>query len=161
MPGVVLVFIGVPSLIVLYRSERLILPDLTIKVTGHQWYWSYDYSDLESVEFDSYLKPCNDLLSGEPRLLETDNHLVLPVHSSVRYLVSSADVLHRWAIPPFSLKADANPGRINILFLNSLDVCGLFYGQCSEICGANHSFIPISLEVVPFVNFSLWAKRFF
>jgi cytochrome c oxidase subunit 2 len=100
------------------------------------------------------LKPLEDLNFGESRLLETDNHLVLPFLSSARFVITSSDVLHRWAIPNLGLKADANPGRINILFLNNTDVCGLFFGQCSEICGANHSFMPISLEVVPFTNFN-------
>ena len=160
IPGFILVFIGIPSLSILYGFESIENPDLTVKITGHQWYWSYDYSDFSSVEFDSYLKPLTDLKKGELRLLETDNHLVVPFLSSARIVISSSDVLHRWAIPSFGIKADANPGRINTLFINSFDVCGLFYGQCSEICGANHSFIPICLEVVPFVNFNLWIRRF-
>lgn len=160
LPGLILVFIGVPSLVTLYNSERLRLPDLTIKVRGHQWYWSYDYRDFLRVEFDSYLKPVEELLIGEPRLLETDNHLLLPIGVSSRFIVSSSDVLHRWAIPNLRLKADANPGRINILFVENLDICGLFYGQCSEICGANHSFIPITIEIVPFINFNFWLKTF-
>jgi cytochrome c oxidase subunit 2 len=161
LPGGVLIFIGVPSLLVLYNSEMLVSPDITVKITGHQWYWSYDYRDFEGVEFDSYLKPCEDLFFGEPRLLETDNHIVIPINTSLRLLVSSADVLHRWAIPPLGLKADATPGRINALFHPALSTRGIFYGQCSEICGANHSFIPISLEITPFINFSLWTNSFF
>lgn len=160
LPGFVLIFIGAPSLIALYNREDLSIPDLTIKITGHQWYWSYDYRDFSSVEFDSYLKPSEDLILGEPRLLETDNHLVLPLSSSFRFIISSSDVLHSWAIPNLALKADANPGRINILLINNIDIGGLFYGQCSEICGANHSFIPITLEIVPFINFNYWLKTF-
>lgn len=159
-PGIILVFIGIPSLSVLYTRESLNLPDLTVKVTGHQWYWTYDYRDFPLIEFDSYLKPIEDLKNGEPRLLETDNHLVLPFLSSSRFVISSSDVLHRWAIPSLSLKADANPGRINTLFIEKFEICGLFYGQCSEICGANHSFIPICLEITPIANFNLWLKRF-
>ena len=160
VPGFILVLIGVPSLSILYGFEQVDQPDFSIKITGHQWYWSYDYSDFEGVDFDSYLKPIGDLLKGEPRLLETDNHLVLPLGSSVRLVISSSDVLHSWAIPPLGIKADANPGRINTLYLKDLRVCGLFYGQCSEICGANHSFMPICLEVCPFVNFRAWIRAF-
>ncbi len=160
IPGIVLVFIGIPSLSILYGFESVDYPDLTIKIVGHQWYWSYDYSDFPSLEFDSYLKPLTDLIKGEPRLLETDNHLVVPIYSSARLVVSSSDVLHSWAIPRLGVKGDANPGRINILFLKSFDRRGLFYGQCSEICGANHSFIPICLEVVPFINFRVWTRLF-
>lgn len=159
-PGVILIFIGIPSLSVLYSRERLREPNLTVKISGHQWYWSYDYRDFSGVEFDSYLKPIEDLLEGEPRLLETDNHLVLPLFSSSRLVISSSDVLHSWAIPCLSLKADANPGRINVLFISRFEICGLFYGQCSEICGANHSFMPICLEITPFSNFRLWLQRF-
>jgi len=107
------------------------------------------------VGFDSYLKPLENLRRNEPRLLETDNVVVLPHLSSLRLVISSSDVLHSWALPSIGLKADANPGRLNILFINRFDTCGVFYGQCSEICGANHSFIPISLEVCPFSNFSV------
>ena len=160
LPGFILLFIGIPSLSVLYSTENLKFPDITIKITGHQWYWSYDYCDFNNVDFDCYLKPLEDLLLGEPRLLETDNHIVLPLFSSSRFLITSSDVLHRWAIPRLGIKADANPGRINILYNNIFLSCGIFYGQCSEICGANHSFIPICLEVSPFSNFNMWLKTF-
>jgi cytochrome c oxidase subunit 2 len=155
-----LVFIGVPSLIILYSTEMLTFPDLTLKITGHQWYWSYDYSDLSDVEFDSYLVPCHELSRGTPRLLETDNHVLLPLASDIRFIVSSRDVLHSWALPSFGLKADANPGRLNVAYLSSTNICGIIYGQCSEICGANHSFIPISVEILPFSNFYTWVKAF-
>lgn len=158
-PGAVLVLIGIPSLSILYSGENLNLSDMSVKVTGHQWYWSYDYRDFSTVEFDSYLKPLEDLAQGEPRLLETDNHLVIPLGTSARFLISSSDVLHSWALPGLALKADANPGRINILFSNLL-TCGLFYGQCSEICGANHSFIPICLEIAPITSFNIWLNSF-
>ena len=160
IPGFILVFIGIPSLSVLYRMESTNIFNLTLKITGNQWYWSYDYSDFQNIEFDRYLKPLEDLGLNEPRLLETDNKIILPYLSSVRLLISSSDVLHRWAIPSLGLKADANPGRLNILSINSLDICGIFYGQCSEICGANHSFMPISLEVSPFYSFIIWLKIF-
>jgi cytochrome c oxidase subunit 2 len=160
IPGIILIFIGIPSLSILYRFEGVDYPDITIKITGHQWYWSYDYSDFPSLEFDSYLKPIFDLKLGEPRLLETDNHTVVPVSSSIRFIITSSDVLHSWAVPSMGVKADANPGRINILFTTNLNTVGLFYGQCSEICGANHSFIPICLEITPFTNFGSWSRLF-
>jgi len=160
LPGFILIFIGIPSLSILYNRENIINPNLTIKISGHQWYWSYDYRDFINVEFDSYLKPIEELIKGEPRLLETDNHIILPLFSSRRLLISSSDVLHRWALPRLGLKADANPGRINILYLNNIENNGLFYGQCSEICGANHSFIPICIEVCSYYNFNLWIKTF-
>ena len=157
VPGVILIFIGVPSLSILYNFESVFYPDMRIKIVGHQWYWTYDYSDFPRLEFDAYLKPSQELINGEPRLLETDNHTVVPLFSSIRLIVSSSDVLHSWALPSIGIKADANPGRINILFLSNLQISGIFYGQCSEICGANHSFIPICLEVSPFINFSAWT----
>ncbi len=160
IPGVILIFIGLPSLLILYSSETLNNADLRIKITGHQWYWTYDYSDFSDIEFDSYLKPAEDLLWGEPRLLETDNHIILPVGTKTCFIISSSDVLHRWSLPSLGLKADANPGRINILYLDNTQICGLFYGQCSEICGANHSFIPITLEITNSYNFLGWVLTF-
>lgn len=160
VPRIILIFIGIPSLSVLYRIESGRDYNIRVKVVGNQWYWSYDYRDFNDVEFDAYLKPLEDLKNGEPRLLETDRRVVFPFLSTVRLIISSSDVLHRWAIPALGLKADANPGRLNSLFLNTLDSCGIFYGQCSEICGANHSFIPIRIEVAPFYRFLRWLKIF-
>lgn len=160
VPRIILIFIGVPSLSVLYRIESSGDYNISVKVTGRQWYWSYDYRDFSQVEFDSYLKPFSELEKGEPRLLETDSRVVFPLLSTVRLIIGSSDVLHRWAMPSLGLKADANPGRLNSLILNSLDSCGIFYGQCSEICGANHSFMPIRVEVAPFFNFLGWLNVF-
>lgn len=160
LPRFLLIFIGIPSLTILYSRENSSIRDLSVKVVGHQWYWSYDYRDFDRVEFDSYLKPIRELEIGEPRLLESDNHLVLPLNYSVRIIISSSDVLHRWALPVLAIKADANPGRINILFFSSIAQPGIFYGQCREICGANHSFIPISIEITPFYNFYQWLMSF-
>lgn len=160
LPSFVLIFIGGPSLYFLYSSENRKPLGLTIKITGHQWYWRYDYRDFNFLGFDSYLKPIEELTPGEPRVLETDNHTVVPLNTNLRLIVNSADVLHRWAIPALRAKADANPGRTNILYLQKIIMPGLFYGQCSEICGANHRFIPINLEITPFVSFLNWRKRF-
>ena len=158
-PIVILFFIGVPSMVLLYSYESERSPDLSIKVRGHQWYWSYDYSNFINVSFDSYIKPLFDLSFGEFRLLEVDSRVVIPLNVLVRFIVSSSDVLHSWRLPAFGLKIDANPGRLNMIQGYSNQV-GLFYGQCSEICGANHSFIPICLEVVSFSLFKFWLGRF-
>ena len=157
IPAIILIFLALPSLRLLYIMDELNDPHLTIKAIGHQWYWSYEYTDYQDLEFDSYMVPTQDLNPGQPRLLEVDNRLVAPTHSPVRVLTTSADVLHSWAIPALGLKMDAVPGRLNQLsFLTPRS--GVFYGQCSEICGANHSFMPIVLESVPLNVFETWAS---
>lgn len=157
LPGILLVFLGFPRIKLLYELEIKPLYLLRLKVIGHQWYWTYNFNNF-SLTFDRFLKPQRDLLPGELRLLETDNHLVLPITKS-RVIVLSEDVLHRWAVPRLGVKIDANPGRINTFFISSI-FPGLFYGQCSEICGANHSFIPITLEIVTPNSFKTWVKTF-
>lgn len=145
IPGIILVFIALPSLRILYLLDETITPSLTIKTIGHQWYWSYEYSDFINVEFDSYMTPVSENTNKEFRLLEVRNRLILPSNVQTRILVTAADVLHSWAIPSLGIKVDANPGRINqTRFI--IKYPGLFYGQCSEICGSVHSFIPIVLE---------------
>jgi len=160
LPSVLLLLVGCPSLFVLYSHEVEGGRELTVKITGHQWYWTYDYSDFLGVEFDSFISPSAELPFGGFRLLEVDSRSVLPFGSSSRFIISSADVLHSWAVPSFGVKADACPGRINLVFSFPLQV-GLFFGQCREICGANHSFIPIGVEVVRFSLFSSWISGFF
>nr|AAZ05847.1 cytochrome oxidase subunit II [Cyamus erraticus] len=156
-PVFILFVIAIPSLKVLYLMDDPFSPNLTIKAIGHQWYWSYEYSDFPDIEFNSYMLPSDDLKSSDARLLETDNSLVVPVNSKVRVITTSADVIHSWAVPSLGVKADAVPGRLNqIMFSTSRT--GLFYGQCSEICGANHSFMPIKMEVVPLNVFSSWLS---
>nr|YP_187566.1 cytochrome c oxidase subunit II [Luidia quinaria]BAD86674.1 cytochrome b oxidase subunit II [Luidia quinaria] len=158
-PAIILIFIALPSLQLLYLMDEVNNPFLTIKAIGHQWYWSYEYADYRSLEFDSYMIPTNELTIGSPRLLEVDNRLVLPSQTPIRVLVSSSDVLHSWAVPSLGIKMDAVPGRLNqVNFFISR--CGLFYGQCSEICGANHSFMPIVLESINFTNFENWVTNF-
>nr|QWE50456.1 cytochrome c oxidase subunit 2 [Actinopyga lecanora] len=158
IPAIILIFIAFPSLQLLYLMDEVNNPFLTIKAIGHQWYWSYEYTDYHEIEFDSYMIPTNDLTTGQPRLLEVDNRLVLPFQNPIRILVSSADVLHSWAIPSLGVKMDAVPGRLNqTSFL--INRTGLFYGQCSEICGANHSFMPIVIESVPFSTFESWITQ--
>nr|YP_003856710.1 cytochrome c oxidase subunit II [Stichopus sp. SF-2010]YP_009989804.1 cytochrome c oxidase subunit II [Stichopus monotuberculatus]YP_010370162.1 cytochrome c oxidase subunit II [Stichopus ocellatus]ADL59790.1 cytochrome c oxidase subunit II [Stichopus sp. SF-2010]QNN01406.1 cytochrome c oxidase subunit 2 [Stichopus monotuberculatus]UOU95596.1 cytochrome c oxidase subunit 2 [Stichopus ocellatus] len=158
VPALILIFIAFPSLQLLYLMDEVNNPFLTIKAIGHQWYWSYEYTDYHEIEFDSYMVPTSDLEVGQPRLLEVDNRLVLPFQNPIRILVSSADVLHSWAVPSLGVKMDAVPGRLNqTSFL--INRTGLFYGQCSEICGANHSFMPIVIESVPFENFENWITQ--
>nr|YP_008081959.1 cytochrome c oxidase subunit II [Ziphius cavirostris]AGK37950.1 cytochrome c oxidase subunit II [Ziphius cavirostris]AGK37964.1 cytochrome c oxidase subunit II [Ziphius cavirostris]AGK37977.1 cytochrome c oxidase subunit II [Ziphius cavirostris]AGK38016.1 cytochrome c oxidase subunit II [Ziphius cavirostris]AGK38029.1 cytochrome c oxidase subunit II [Ziphius cavirostris] len=156
LPAIILIMIALPSLRILYMMDEINNPSLTVKTMGHQWYWSYEYTDYEDLNFDSYMIPTSDLKPGELRLLEVDNRMVIPMEMTVRVLVSSEDVLHSWAVPSLGLKTDAIPGRLNQTTLMSTRP-GLFYGQCSEICGSNHSFMPIVLELVPLENFEKWS----
>nr|YP_009433285.1 cytochrome c oxidase subunit II [Cnizocoris sinensis]AGO28054.1 cytochrome c oxidase subunit II [Cnizocoris sinensis] len=157
LPAVVLIFIALPSLRLLYLMDEVNSPLMTIKTVGHQWYWSYEYSDFKDMEFDSYMKPSNELESNEFRLLEVDNRTVLPMNMQVRILVTAADVLHSWAIPSLGIKIDGTPGRLNQGSF-TLNRPGLLFGQCSEICGANHSFMPIVIESVSLNQFINWLK---
>nr|NP_443557.1 cytochrome c oxidase subunit II [Danacetichthys galathenus]BAB70251.1 cytochrome c oxidase subunit II [Danacetichthys galathenus] len=157
LPAVILILIALPSLRILYLMDEINDPHLTIKAVGHQWYWSYEYTDYEELEFDSYMIPTQDLAPGQFRLLETDCRMVVPVESPIRVLVSAEDVLHSWAVPALGVKMDAVPGRLNQTnFIASRP--GVFYGQCSEICGANHSFMPIVVEAVPLEHFESWSS---
>lgn len=155
LPACVLLFLALPSLRLLYLIEEVRDPLVTIKAIGHQWYWSYEYSDYNDLEFDSYITPTDELSSGDYRLLEVDNRVILPINAEVRFLITAADVIHSWTVPSFGVKADAIPGRLNqIGFIVTRP--GVFYGQCSEICGANHSFIPIVVEAVDFDSYFSW-----
>nr|YP_010415472.1 cytochrome c oxidase subunit II [Atkinsoniella nigrita]USC52163.1 cytochrome c oxidase subunit II [Atkinsoniella nigrita] len=158
LPAFLLIFIALPSLRILYLLEEINNPMVTIKAIGHQWYWSYEYSDFKKIEFDSYMKPINDLMLNEFRLLDTDNRIVLPYNINLRILVTSSDVIHSWTIPSLGIKIDASPGRINqgSMLINRP---GLFFGQCSEICGANHSFMPIVMESVNLKSFISWLSN--
>nr|ANJ59922.1 cytochrome c oxidase subunit 2 [Nacella concinna] len=157
LPAVILVFLALPSLRLLYLLDELGNCFLTIKCIGHQWYWSYEYSDFLGIEFDSYMIPADDLEVGEYRLLEVDNRVIIPVGLDVRVLVSSEDVIHSWTVPSLGVKADAVPGRLNQLSFHMM-YSGVYYGQCSEICGANHSFMPICLEGVDLSSFMSWVN---
>nr|UEP17240.1 cytochrome c oxidase subunit II [Garra motuoensis] len=157
LPAVILVLIALPSLRILYLMDEINDPHLTIKAMGHQWYWSYEYTDYENLGFDSYMVPTQDLTPGQFRLLETDHRMVVPMESPIRVLVSAEDVLHSWAVPSLGMKMDAVPGRLNqMAFIASRP--GVFYGQCSEICGANHSFMPIVVEATPLEHFESWSS---
>jgi cytochrome c oxidase subunit 2 len=164
IPAVILMLIAIPSFALLFSMDEVIDPAITLKVVGHQWYWSYEYSDYcsleggESLNFDSYMIPEEDLTGGGLRLLEVDNRLVLPVNTHIRVLVTAADVLHSWAIPSFGVKIDACPGRLNqtSMFIKRE---GVYYGQCSEICGVNHGFMPIVVEAVNLENYVSWIAE--
>nr|YP_008593785.1 cytochrome c oxidase subunit II [Apogon semilineatus]BAN83181.1 cytochrome c oxidase subunit II [Apogon semilineatus] len=158
LPAIILILIALPSLRILYLMDEVNNPHLTVKAIGHQWYWSYEYTDYKELGFDSYMVPTQDLTPGQFRLLEADHRMVVPVESPVRVLVSAEDVLHSWAVPALGVKMDAVPGRLNqTAFLTSRP--GVYYGQCSEICGANHSFMPIVVEAVPLNFFEQWSSQ--
>nr|YP_010710225.1 cytochrome c oxidase subunit II [Dyscolus oopteroides]WCS91675.1 cytochrome c oxidase subunit 2 [Dyscolus oopteroides] len=158
LPAITLVFIALPSLRLLYLLDEVSNPSITLKSIGHQWYWSYEYSDFKKLEFDSYMIPTNELEINGFRLLDVDNRIVLPFNTQIRILVTATDVIHSWTIPALGVKIDATPGRLNQsnFFMNR---SGLFYGQCSEICGANHSFMPIVIESIPTNTFVKWITK--
>ena len=159
-PALILIAIAFPSFRLLYLLDEVISPTITIKVVGHQWYWSYEYSDYinergESIEFDSYMIPESDLELGQFRLLDVDNRVIVPVDTHIRVIVTGADVIHSWAVPSLGVKIDAVPGRLNqTSFL--AERTGVFYGQCSEICGVWHGFMPIAVEAVSVQDYLAW-----
>nr|QXT44026.1 cytochrome c oxidase subunit 2 [Ateuchotermes sp. CAM021] len=157
-PAIILVFIAMPSLRLLYLMDEIHNPVLTLKTVGHQWYWSYEYSDFTKLEFDSYMVQQEDLQTNTFRLLDTDNRVVLPMNSPIRMIVTAADVLHSWTVPSLGVKTDATPGRLNQVSF-SINRPGILYGQCSEICGANHSFMPITIESVSTNQFINWVSK--
>jgi len=147
LPSVVLLFIAVPSFALLYSMDEVIDPSVTLKAIGHQWYWSYEYSDYvqasgKHISFDSYMVPTEELSFGQFRLLDVDNQVVLPINTHIRVLVTATDVLHSFAVPALGIKIDCVPGRLNQVsaFIKRE---GIYYGQCSELCGVNHAFMPI------------------
>nr|ASS30651.1 cytochrome c oxidase subunit 2 [Gastroptychus investigatoris] len=156
LPALILIFIALPSLRLLYLLDEVNNPYITLKTIGHQWYWSYEYSDFLDLEFDSYMIT-NEINLKSFRLLDVDNRIILPMNMQIRVLVTAADVIHSWAVPALGVKADAVPGRLNqVNFM--INRPGLFLGQCSEICGANHSFMPIMLESVSATSFLNWVS---
>nr|WNU00267.1 cytochrome c oxidase subunit 2 [Phyllotreta armoraciae] len=158
LPSIILIFIAIPSLRLIYILDEINNPVISIKTTGHQWYWSYEYSDFKKIEFDSYMLPNNETIY-QFRLLDVDNRVTIPFKSNIRMMVTAADVIHSWTIPSLGVKIDALPGRLNqINFFTNQP--GLFFGQCSEICGANHSFMPIVLESIAPSLFLKWIINF-
>nr|YP_010586383.1 cytochrome c oxidase subunit II [Molannodes epaphos]UZZ44171.1 cytochrome c oxidase subunit II [Molannodes epaphos] len=157
LPSIILIFIALPSLKLLYLLDEINKPSITMKIIGHQWYWSYEYSDFKKINFDSYM--LNSPNPNNFRLLEVDNQTVIPMNTQIRCLVTATDVIHSWTIPAAGVKTDATPGRLNQInfFINRP---GVYFGQCSEICGMNHSFMPIMLESVSMNQFIKWIKNF-
>ncbi len=158
IPVVILVIIAIPSFKLLYFMDRAQDADMTIKVTGHQWYWSYEYPDNGGFAFDSFMKYPDDLEPGEPRLLAVDNEVVLPVGTTVRVIMTSQDVIHSWAVPALGVKTDNVPGRLTETWLR-IERPGVYYGQCSELCGVNHGFMPIAVRGVPAEEFEQWVAE--
>ncbi len=161
VPVLILLVIVVPSMRLLYFNDVVEDAEMTIKATGHQWYWSYEYPDHGNFAFDAYMVADEDLQPGQKRLLDTDNYVVLPVDTTVRVIVTAGDVLHSFAMPAFGVKTDAVPGRLNETWLKiDPEYAGTtFYGQCSEICGTGHAYMPIAIKAVTKEEFTAWVEE--
>ena len=157
VPCLILIVLAVPSFKVLYSQDEIPKADVTIKAIGYQWYWGYEYPD-ENIIFDSYMIEEKDLKEGQPRLLSVDNEVYVPVNKVVKVMITANDVLHAWALPSFGVKRDAVPGRINETWFKA-DRVGTFYGQCSELCGIKHAFMPITVNVVSQEDYNQWLER--
>ncbi len=158
VPVIILAVIAVPSFRLLFVELDVPHPDLTIKATGKQWFWSYAYPDNGNFEFDSLMVQTKDLKPGQPRLLTVDNEVVVPVNKVVHVLVTGADVIHSFTVPSFGIRIDAVPGRMNETWFKATKT-GMFYGQCSELCGKDHSFMPIAVHVVSENDFNAWVAQ--
>jgi len=158
VPIVILIIIAIPGMRLLYFHDRAQDYEMTLKVTGHQWYWTYNYPDQGDFEFDSIPVPEGDLEPGQPRLLTVDNRVVLPVDTNIQVLITADDVIHNWAVPALGMKIDATPGRINERWVR-IDKEGMYYGMCSELCGVYHSFMPIQVEAVSKEAFAKWVEQ--
>lgn len=158
IPVLILIVVSVPSFSLLYAQKTLPPIDMTIKATGYQWYWGYEYPDHGNIEFDALMLFDDELAEGQPRLLATDNPVVVPVNTNVRVIVTAADVIHNWAMPAFGIKMDAVPGRLNETWFRA-EKTGTYYGQCSELCGTRHAFMPIMVKVVTKEEFDIWVEQ--
>tara|TARA_B100000965_G_scaffold65473_1_gene51242 strand:- start:4291 stop:5154 length:864 start_codon:yes stop_codon:yes gene_type:complete len=158
IPVVILVIMAIPSFKLLYEQEKSETYDMTVKVIGHQWYWEYEYPDHGDFYFESYMVQDEDLQEGDLRLLTVDNPLVIPANKNVQILISAGDVLHSWAVPSMGIKTDAVPGRLNETWVNVKEP-GIYRGQCSEICGTGHGFMPVVVKVLPENEFIAWANE--
>nr|QPK42073.1 cytochrome c oxidase subunit II [Zhengitettix curvispinus] len=157
MPAIILMFIALPSLHLLYMIDDSTETSMTIKTIGRQWYWSYEYSDFQQIEFDSFM--LNDInINNNFRLLDTDNRTILPIYTNIRIITSASDVLHSWSMPNLGIKIDATPGRLNQMTF-MIKRPGMMFGQCSEICGINHSFMPIAIEAINMKSFIKWLMK--
>ena len=157
VPCLILIVLAVPSFKVLYSQDEIPKADVTIKAIGYQWYWGYEYPD-ENIVFDSYMIDEKDLKEGQPRLLAVDNEVYVPVNKVIKVMITANDVLHAWALPSFGVKRDAVPGRINETWFKA-DRTGTFYGQCSELCGIKHAFMPITVNVVTEEEYNQWLEK--
>jgi len=157
IPCLILIVIAVPSFRLLYKQDIIPKADVTIKATGYQWYWGYEYPD-QNIAFDANMIDTKNLKPNQPRLLETDNHVVVPVNKVIKVLITANDVLHAWAVPSFGVKRDAVPGRINETWFKA-EKEGVYYGQCSELCGSRHAFMPITVRVVSDKQYNEWLKE--
>jgi cytochrome c oxidase subunit 2 len=154
IPCLILIVMAVPSFKILYKQDTIPKADLTVKAVGYQWYWGYEYPD-ENIIFESYMIKEDELKENQPRLLTVDNEVVVPVNKVVKVLITANDVLHAWALPSFGVKRDAVPGRINETWFKAEKV-GTYYGQCSELCGIQHAFMPITVRVVTDEEYAIW-----
>ncbi len=157
IPCLILIVMAVPSFKILYKQDTIPKADLTIKAIGYQWYWGYEYPD-ENIIFDSYMVEEKDLRVDQPRLLAVDNEVVVPVNKVIKVLITANDVLHAWALPSFGVKRDAVPGRINETWFKA-EKEGTYYGQCSELCGIKHAFMPITVKVVSEEDYQEWLSE--
>jgi cytochrome c oxidase subunit 2 len=157
IPVLILIVIAVPSLRILYYMETIEKPEMTLKVVGHQWYWQYEYDGNAPFAFDSYMVKDEDLKAGEKRLLHVDNRVVLPIDTNIKILATSADVIHSWAVPALAIKVDAVPGKTNQTWVR-ITKPGIYYGQCSELCGVGHGFMPVMIEAVPVEQYKIWLN---
>ena len=157
IPCLILIVMAVPSFKILYSQDAIPKADVTVKAIGYQWYWGYEYPD-ENIIFDSYMIEDKDLKANQPRLLAVDNEVVVPVNKVVKVLITANDVLHAWALPAFGVKRDAMPGRVNETWFKAEKV-GTYYGQCSELCGIKHAFMPIEVKVVSEEDYQIWLSE--
>jgi len=158
VPILILVVIAIPSLKLLYYSDRTQNAEMTLKVIGHQWYWSYEYPDQGGIAFDSNIIPEDELKPGQPRMLTVDNPVYLPAETNIRVLISTEDVIHNWAVPSLGLKTDATAGRTNETWVR-INKPGTYYGMCSELCGVNHGFMPIQVVALSKDDFKAWTAK--
>ena len=158
IPVVILIFMAVPSFKLLYEQDVIPEAEMTIKVIGHQWYWEYQYPEHDDLSFESYLVPDGELKDGDPRLLTVDNRLVLPINKNIHVLITAGDVLHSFAMPSLGVKRDAVPGRLNETWMR-IDRPGIYRGQCSEICGTGHGYMPVVIEALSENDFAIWVNE--
>ena len=158
IPTIIVIIVAIPSIKLIIYQEKIPETEMTLKVIGRQWYWSYEYPDHKNIAFDSYMKKDNELLEGEPRLLATDNKIILPVNTYIKVQITSSDVIHSWALPALGVKKDAIPGKLNETWIY-IEKEGAYYGQCSELCGVLHAFMPIEIKAVSKAAFEQWTVK--